>query len=116
MNAETLRNWIRQQQVDAGQRSGLRNKAAGEIRELIRRDAESGFVLRSGGTAKIELHLVGDLAGAERSTASLAAPIRNENKPPREQEPCLADWHTLADADASVPVVRPRPTGGFRLG
>jgi transposase-like protein len=40
MNAETLRNWIRQQQVDTGQRDGLSSEAAGEIRELKRRNAE----------------------------------------------------------------------------
>jgi len=40
MNAETLRNWIRQQQVDAGQRDGLSTEAAGEIRELKRRNRE----------------------------------------------------------------------------
>ena len=40
MNAETLRNWIRQQQVDAGQRDGVSSEAAAEIRELKRRNAE----------------------------------------------------------------------------
>jgi len=40
MNAETLRNWIRQQQVDDGQRDGISTEAAKEIRELKRRNAE----------------------------------------------------------------------------
>src|SRR3954467_12840337 len=40
MNAETLRNWIRQQQVDAGQREGVGTETAKEIRELKRRNAE----------------------------------------------------------------------------
>jgi len=40
MNAETLRNWIRQQQVDAGQRDGVTAEAAAEVRELKRRNAE----------------------------------------------------------------------------
>ncbi|MGL4299411.1 MAG: transposase, partial [Candidatus Neomicrothrix subdominans] len=31
MNAETLRNWIRQQQVDGGQREGISTEAAKEI-------------------------------------------------------------------------------------
>jgi transposase-like protein len=40
MNAETLRNWIRQQQVDAGQRDGVSTEAAAEIRELKKRNRE----------------------------------------------------------------------------
>jgi transposase len=40
MNAETLRNWIRQQQVDDGQRDGIGSEAAAEIRALKRRNAE----------------------------------------------------------------------------
>jgi transposase-like protein len=34
MNAETLRNWIRQQQADDGKRDGLSSEAAAEIRAL----------------------------------------------------------------------------------
>jgi transposase len=40
MNAETLRNWIRQQQVDDGTRDGVTSEAAAEIRALKRRNAE----------------------------------------------------------------------------
>jgi hypothetical protein len=40
MNAETLRNWIRQQQVDDGKRDGVSSDAAAEIRALKRRNAE----------------------------------------------------------------------------
>src|SRR3954465_8284367 len=40
MNAETLRNWIRQQQVDDGARDGVSSEAAAEIRALRRRNAE----------------------------------------------------------------------------
>jgi transposase len=40
MNAETLRSWIRQQQVDDGKRDGLSSDAAAEIRALKRRNAE----------------------------------------------------------------------------
>src|SRR6478609_4601358 len=40
MNAETLRNWIRQQQVDDGKRDGVSSEAAAEIRALRRRNAE----------------------------------------------------------------------------
>ena len=40
MNTETLRNWIRQQQVDDGQRDGIASDAAAEIRALKRRNAE----------------------------------------------------------------------------
>jgi transposase len=40
MNAETLRNWIRQKQVDVGTRDGLSGEAAAEIRALKRRNAE----------------------------------------------------------------------------
>jgi transposase len=40
MNAETLRNWIRHQQVDDGKRDGLRSEAAAEVRALKRRNAE----------------------------------------------------------------------------
>jgi transposase-like protein len=40
MNAETLRNWIRKQQVDEGQRDGVTSEVAAEIRALKRRNAE----------------------------------------------------------------------------
>ncbi|CAN5769887.1 transposase [soil metagenome] len=40
MNAETLRNWIRQQQVDDGQREGISTDAAAEVRELRKRNRE----------------------------------------------------------------------------
>jgi transposase len=40
MNPETLRNWIRQQQVDEGQREGVSTDAAAEIRKLKKRNAE----------------------------------------------------------------------------
>lgn len=40
MNAETLRNWIRKQQVDDGQRDGVTSETAAEIRALKRRNAE----------------------------------------------------------------------------
>jgi len=40
MNAETSRNWIRQQQLDDGKRDGLSSEAAAEIRALKRRNAE----------------------------------------------------------------------------
>ena len=40
MNAETLRNGIRQQQVDDGQRDGVTSEAAAEIKALKRRNAE----------------------------------------------------------------------------
>jgi transposase-like protein len=40
MNAETQRNWIRQQQVDHGQGDGISTEAAKEIRELKKRNHE----------------------------------------------------------------------------
>jgi transposase-like protein len=40
MNAETLRSWIHQYQVDEGQRDGISSEAAAEIRALKRRNAE----------------------------------------------------------------------------
>ncbi len=40
MNAETLRNWIRQAAVDAGQAEGISTDAAREIRELKRKNKE----------------------------------------------------------------------------
>jgi transposase len=40
MNAETLRNWIRQQQVDDGSRGGVSSEAAEQIRALKRRNVE----------------------------------------------------------------------------
>jgi len=40
MTAETLRSWIRQHQVDDGQRDGVSSEAAAEIRALKRRNAE----------------------------------------------------------------------------
>ena len=41
MTAETLRSWIRQQQVDKGTRDGVSSEAAAEIRALKHRNAES---------------------------------------------------------------------------
>lgn len=40
MTAETLRNWIRQHQIDEGDRDGVSRSAAAEIRALKRRNAE----------------------------------------------------------------------------
>jgi transposase len=40
MNAEALRNWIRQRQVDDGQRDGVSSESAAEIRALKGRNAE----------------------------------------------------------------------------
>lgn len=40
MTAETLRSWIRQQQIDDGRRDGVTSEAAAEIHALKRRNAE----------------------------------------------------------------------------
>lgn len=40
MTPETLRCWVRQAQVDAGQRLGVSTESAGEIRELKRKCRE----------------------------------------------------------------------------
>jgi transposase len=40
MSPETLRKWLRQAEVDAGDRDGVTTAAAREIRELKRRNAE----------------------------------------------------------------------------
>jgi transposase len=40
MNPETLRKWIRQVEVDAGQAEGTTTAAAREIRKLKRKNAE----------------------------------------------------------------------------
>jgi transposase len=40
MTAETLRTWVRQQQVDDGNRDGVSSEAAAEIRALRRRNVE----------------------------------------------------------------------------
>ena len=40
MSAETLRKWLRQAEVDAGNRDGLTTSAAREIRDLKRKNAE----------------------------------------------------------------------------
>ena len=40
MTAETLRKWISQHEVNAGQREGVTSEAAAEIRALKRRNAE----------------------------------------------------------------------------
>ena len=40
MNAETLRKWLRQAEVDAGQRPGVSSGESAEIRALKRKNAE----------------------------------------------------------------------------
>jgi transposase len=40
MNPETLRKWLRQVEIDAGERDGVTTTSAREIRELKRRNAE----------------------------------------------------------------------------
>lgn len=40
MTAETLRRWVRQVQIDAGQSDGVTSESAREIRELKRKNAE----------------------------------------------------------------------------
>ena len=40
MTTETLRRWVRQTQVDAGEASGVTSGSAREIRELKRKNAE----------------------------------------------------------------------------
>lgn len=40
VNAETLRRWIRQDEIDAGDRDGQTTAATREIRELKRKNAE----------------------------------------------------------------------------
>ena len=42
MTAETLRKWIRQAEIDAGEIEGVSTDAAREIRELKRKNAELG--------------------------------------------------------------------------
>jgi transposase len=40
MNAETLRTWVRQAEVDEGQSPGVPSETAREMRELKRKNAE----------------------------------------------------------------------------
>jgi transposase len=40
MTSESLRRWVRQAQVDAGQADGVTSESAREIRELKRKNAE----------------------------------------------------------------------------
>ena len=40
MTSETLRRWVRQAQIDAGQADGVSSESAREIRELKRKNAE----------------------------------------------------------------------------
>lgn len=39
-SAETLRQWVRREQVDAGQRSGITSEESAEIKRLRRENAE----------------------------------------------------------------------------
>lgn len=40
MNPETLRKWLRQAEIDSGERGGVTTTASREIRELKRKNAE----------------------------------------------------------------------------
>lgn len=40
MNPETLRKWLRQAEIDSGERGGVSTTSAREIRELKRKNAE----------------------------------------------------------------------------
>ena len=40
MSAETLRKWLRQAEIDAGDRAGVTTSTVREIRELKRKNAE----------------------------------------------------------------------------
>ena len=40
MTAETLRNWIRQREIDDGQRDGISTETAAEIKALKKRNRE----------------------------------------------------------------------------
>jgi transposase len=40
MSAETLRKWLGQSDVDAGEAAGVTTESAGQIRELKRKNAE----------------------------------------------------------------------------
>lgn len=40
MNPETLRKWLRQAEIDSGERDGVTTTSAREIRELKRKNAE----------------------------------------------------------------------------
>ena len=40
MTAETLRNWIRQREIDDGQRDGISTETAAELRALKKRNRE----------------------------------------------------------------------------
>ena len=40
MSAETLRKWIRQAQIDAGETAGVTTESAAQIRELKRKNVE----------------------------------------------------------------------------
>jgi transposase len=40
VTSETLRRWVRQAQIDAGQATGVKSESAREIRELKRKNAE----------------------------------------------------------------------------
>ena len=51
MTAETLRSWIRQHQVDDGQRDGVSSEAAAEIRALKRRNVEQTIEILKAATS-----------------------------------------------------------------
>jgi putative transposase len=113
MNAETLRNWVRKQQVDDGQPDGVTSEAAAEMKALKRRNAEL--------EETIEYSRRQRLSSCGRATRTTAADELGLRVHRREQRPLrgrsdLSRAHRARHPDRPAHVLRLGLTGALEAG